>query len=703
MLNDNEDYESMFDRKYQTLLNENYQSLLGSPDDPDVWIKRVSIAVDYDEFGEESKLIETFAEVHPRCYLFWYYRRWIVEKIGSNPKAITYELKFTKKILLTKGLRNYLAWSHIQWCINEFNPQLWLDELQFCHRILKEDKYNVWAWDQICRVVVLLPKFRRRYLSSDKEITFAKKAICAQPGNEGPWIYLKILCADNKKRLYTSPDLECIYVDVLAEAAYRLKSTVELDPSYKVPYASVDNRGCIHALNLIVDLMVLGYQADRNTRLVEAVDFLFDKYCCSLCTCDRGPVLIQMLNSGISRKVHALMRSFDASRIRYCYMYKESTEFHKIDTVDKPFETVILDIPVCCVIPSQLQGRLNTNLDCFITSLCQEHKVFSDVLNSNSESHLGWRSQLYERLCDCYLQKWKGREIAEDDTLEDLNWALRQFVVNRIGTSDAASAELDYTMGIIKEDAYNRHAWSHRQWVFQTFRGGWVDEDGAEIEFCRKILNDDSCNSFAWDQRYFVVTRWIPIISSMEPGGDVVSEEVSKLKKMVEHHMNREIDYAINVIGSEPENQFPWSHIYGVRHVYPTSSFFAPKVLDAILSVLKGARDCVLGLDAHGGLMGSDKHVASLVNARGVMNALRYLSDIFSNRRGIAEIDPDDARETEDVLKVLCPKYFLKRYAWEIRIPDRTYAIMEHLRKGMAGHGLLWENAADGYGFRFIE
>ncbi|KAL3650633.1 hypothetical protein CASFOL_007036 [Castilleja foliolosa] len=700
MPNDNENYESMFDRNYQTLLNQNYQSLLGSPDDTDVWIKRVRIVFHSNEYEEELKLIEKFAEEHPRCYLFWYYRRWIVEEIGSNPKVITDELKFAKEILWTKGTRNYLAWSHVQWCINEFNPQLWLGELQFCHRILEKDKYNVWAWDQICRVVILLPNHWRSKLPSDEEIEFAKKAICAQPGNEGPWIYLKILCAEDKRRLYTSPDLECIYVNVLAEAAYRLKSRVDLDPSYKVPYASVDNRGCIHALNLIVDLMVLGYQADRNTRLVEAVDFLFDKYCCSLCTCDRGPVLIQMLNSGISRKVHALMRSFDASRIRYCYMYKESTEFHKIDTVDKPCETVIMDIPVCCVISSQSQARFNTNLDCFITSLCQEHKVFNEVFSSNSEFHLGWRNQLYERLCQYYLQRWKGREIAEDDTLEDLNWALRQFVVNSIGTSAAASAELDYTTGIIKKDAYNRHAWSHRQWVFQTFRGGWVDEDGAEIEFCRKILDEDSCNSFAWDQRYFVVTRWMPIIKS---NCDAVSEEVLRLKEMVEHHMNREIDYAINVIGSEPENQFPWSHIYGVRQAYPASSFFGPEVGDAILSVLKGARDCVLGLDAHGGLMGRDKHVASLVNARGVMNALNMLSDIFSNRRGITEIDPDNAVEYEDVLKVLCPKSFLKGYAWEIRIPDRTYAIMKHLRKGMAGHGLLWENAADGYGFRFIE
>ncbi|KAL3650609.1 hypothetical protein CASFOL_007012 [Castilleja foliolosa] len=697
-----------FMENYLTYLNENYQSLLGSPDDGEVWIKRGYI-VRFSLMGFEDELdpIENFAEEHPKCYQCWSYRKWIIQKIGSNPKAITNELKFAKEILWTKGTRNYLAWSHIQWNINEFSRKRWLNELQFCHEILEIDKYNVWAWDQICRAV-RLPHPGSREISRDKEITFVKKAIWAQPGNEGPWIYLKILYADDRKRLYTSPDLECIYVDVLAEAAYRLKSTMELDPSYKVPYASVDSRGCIHALNLIVDLMVLGYQADRNTRLVEAVDFLFDKYCCSLYSWERVPVLIQMMNSEISRKVHALMRSFDASRIRYCYMYNESTEIHKIDTVDKPCETIIMDIPVCCVISSQSQGRLNTILDCFITSLCQEHKVFNEVLSSNSELHLEWRNQLYERLCQHYLQKWKDREIAEDDTLEDLMWALRQFVVKNIGTSDAASTELDYTTGIIKEDAYNRHAWSHRQWVLQTFDEDWVDEDGAEIEFCRKILDEDSCNSFAWDQRYFVVTRWIPIIKSPCDGptepDDTVFEKVLKLKESVEHHMNREIYYAINMIGSEPENQFPWSHIYGVCQAYPVTSFFAPIVGDAILSVLKGARDCVLGVDTHGGKGIMDGRVESLVNARGVMNALNMLSDIFSNRGVLTSIDKDEEVKYRDVLKVLCPRSFLlNRYECDIRIPDRIYAIMRHLRKGIAGHGLLWENAADGYGFRFFD
>ncbi|KAL3629981.1 hypothetical protein CASFOL_026293 [Castilleja foliolosa] len=698
----------VFMKNYQTYLNENYQSLLGSPDDPEVWIKRGYIVrFSLIDFEVELDPIEKVAQEHPKCYQCWYYRRWIVKRIGS--KALANELKFTRELLWTKGIRNYLAWSHIQWNINKFGRRLWLDELQFCHQILKKDKYNVWVWDQICRAV-RLPHPGSREMPPGKEITFAKIAISAQPGNEGPWIYLKILYADDKKRLYTSPDLECIYVDVLAEAAFRLKSTVRLNPSYKVPYASVDNRGCIHALNLIVDLMVLGYQADRNKRLVEAVDFLYDKYCCSLSLCGRLPVFIQMMNSEISRKVHALMHSFDASRIRYCYMYKEFTEIPKIDTVDKPCEMIIMDIPVCCVISSQLQARLNTILDCFITSLCQEHKVFNEILNSNSELHLEWRNQLYERLCQHYLQKWKGREIAEDDTLEDLMWALRQFIVKKIGTRAAALAELDYTTGIIKEDAYNRHAWSHRQWVFQTFDEDWVDEDGAEIEFCRRILDEDSCNSYAWDQRYFVVTRWISIIKShcdcsMEPGCDAVSEEVVKFKELVEQHMNREIDYAINVIGSEPENQFPWSHIYGVYKVcyrYSATSFFVPKVGDAILSILQGARDCVLGLDAYGGegIMGSDGQFASFVNARGVMNALNMLSDIISNRRITTKIDMD---EYIDVLKVLCPRAFVKGYEWEIRIRDRTYAILEHLRKGMAGHGLLWENAADGYGFRFCE
>ncbi|KAL3628450.1 hypothetical protein CASFOL_027496 [Castilleja foliolosa] len=127
--------------------------------------------------------------------------------------------------------------------------------------------------------------------------------------------------------------------------------------------------------------------------------------------------------------------------------------------------TVTMDIPLHWVISAQSEGRLNTTLDCFIASLCQEHKDFNQVLSSNPVVYLGWRNQLYKRLSQSYLQKHNGHEIAEDDTLEDLKWDLRKFVVKNIGNTAAVSAELDYsTMGIINEDPYNRHAWwSHRQ------------------------------------------------------------------------------------------------------------------------------------------------------------------------------------------------------------------------------------------------
>ncbi|KAL3650296.1 hypothetical protein CASFOL_006699 [Castilleja foliolosa] len=692
------------------MLDENYQSLFDSPDDPSVWKKRRKLVDEHiDDLNEELGLVEEFAEEHPKNYLFWDYRRWIVKEMGS--KAITNELKFTKKFLCAKGTKNYQAWSHRQWILKHTPRCFWLNrvphelrcELQYCHEILDKDKFNVLAWGQICHTVRLLNPYidYMKNVLRDKETTYAKKAICAQPGNEGPWIYLKFLYADDKKRLYTNPDIECIYVDVLAEAAYRLKSKVELDPCYKVPYASVDSRGCVHALNLIVDLMALGYQADQNTKLVEAVDVLVDKSCRSIYSWRRVPNLIERMNSDISLKVHELICSFGDSRIRYCYMYNGSRDIRwSRHTVDEPCENVTVDIPLCCVISPQSQGRLNTILDCFIESLCEEHTVFNEVLSLNSESHLGWRNQLYERLSQSYLQKQKGNEIAEDDTLEDLKWDLRQFVVKNIGTSVAASAELDYTMGIINEDAYNRHAWSHRQWVLQTFNGDWVDKDGAEIEFCRKILDKDSYNGFAWDQRCFVVTRWVPIIEAsrsgrMEPG-DAVFKKIRKLEKSFEHERSREIGYAINVIGSEPENPFPWSHIYGVCCAYPSRALCEPKVRDPILSVLQGARDCVLGFDATlEGIMG-DK-VAFSVNARGVMNAFNMLLDIFVVCGMITEINEDEEEKYSDVLKVLCPDSFIGLPEYDISIVHRMTCIMRHLRKGLVGHGMLWENVADSF------
>ncbi|KAL3650608.1 hypothetical protein CASFOL_007011 [Castilleja foliolosa] len=685
--------------------NENYQSLLDSPDEPKVWKKRgflVHKNSDDDDLKEELGRIEIFAEQHPKNYLIWDYRRCIVEEIGY--KAIINELKFTEKILWAKGTKNYLAWSHRQSIIQNSSKRVWLDELQFCHKILDKDKFNVSAWDQICHTVNLLRPYMSNVLR-DNETTYAKKAICAQPGNEGPWIYLKFLYADDKTRLYTNPDLECIYVDVLAVAAYRLKSTMELDPSYKVPFAPVDNRGCIHALNLIVDLMALGYPADRNRKLVEAVNVLVDKSRPPLSSWRGVPYFFRQMNSEIALKVHSLMSSLDASRIRYCYMYNGSLDIRVgPDTVDNPWETESMNIPLHCVTSSQSPDRLNTILDCFIASFCQEHKVFNEVLSLNSESHLvvAWRNQLYKRLSQSYLQKQKGHE--DDDTLEDLKWDLRQFLVKNIGITAVASAELDYTKGIINEDAYNRHAWSHRQWVLQTFSEDWVDEDGAEIEFCGKILDKDSCNVFAWDQRCFVVTRWIPIIKATykfysghraEPGDDVFNE-IRKVEESYERLRSREIDYALNMIGSEPENPFPWSHIRGVCGAYPTNCHGERNIRDAILSVLQGERDCVVGLGAIGeGIMGN--RVASLVNARGMVNAVNMLLYIFIISRIISIIKEDEVEKYSDVLKVLCPDSFVYLPEYHINIIHRMNAIMRHLRMGLAGHGLLWENAADSH------
>ncbi|GFQ02167.1 protein farnesyltransferase/ geranylgeranyltransferase type-1 subunit alpha [Phtheirospermum japonicum] len=389
------------------------------------------------------------------------------------------------------------------------------------------------------------------------------------------------------------------------------------------------------------------------------------------------------------------MPLLDAFRILYCYMFNGSPYFHQTHTLDEPCEPVTMDNSSCCEISPQSRGRLNTILDCFITSLCrQEHEAFNEVLSSNSESHPGWRNQLYERLCQSYLLKRKGHVIAEDDTLEDLKWDLRQLVVKNIGTSAVVSAELDYTMGIIKEDAYNRHAWSHRQWVLQTLIGDWVDEDGTEIGFCRKILDKDSCNSYAWDQICFVLTRWVPIIKAaghgdepMEPG-DGVFEKALELELSLENLISMEIDYAIKVIGSEPENQFPWSHIYAVCSFYPTSCGSGPKVRDAILRVLQGARDCVLGLDAVSeGIMGvTGRRAASSMNARGIMNALNMLVDIYDYCGGMYDIKGDEEEKYRDVLKILCPNSFL--YGWEldIEIGHRVLAIVIHLKEGLAGH-----------------
>ena len=70
--------------------------------------------------------------------------------------------------------------------------------------------------------------------------------------------------------------------------------------------------------------------------------------------------------------------------------------------------------------------------------------------------------------------------------------------------ADAICSEvtIEATARCLAQDAKNYHAWSHRQWVLQTF-GCWENE----LKFAEELLEEDVRNNSAWNQRFFTVSQ----------------------------------------------------------------------------------------------------------------------------------------------------------------------------------------------------
>jgi len=93
---------------------------------------------------------------------------------------------------------------------------------------------------------------------------------------------------------------------------------------------------------------------------------------------------------------------------------------------------------------------------------------------------------------------------------------------------------------MLVDDNKNYHAWAHRQWVLEEFNL-W---DG-ELVFIDHMLASDLRNNSAWNQRFFVISKTVPDIHSL----DVIQTE---------------IDYAFKYIRKAPNNQSPWTYVKGL-------------------------------------------------------------------------------------------------------------------------------------------
>ncbi|KAI3470066.1 hypothetical protein Pfo_026729 [Paulownia fortunei] len=194
------------------------------------------------DLREELHFVEQITRDNSKNYQIWHHRRWVAEKLGTH--VASKELEFTREIF-SQDAKNYHAWSHRQWVLQALGG--WEDELAYCDELLEDDIFNNSAWNQRYFVITRSPLLGGLEVMRDSEVAYAIKAILTKPENESTWRYLRGLYKNDVKSLVNDPRVESVCLDVL-----------------------MDKRDCVHALNMVLDLLCHHYQPSNE--LKNAVD-----------------------------------------------------------------------------------------------------------------------------------------------------------------------------------------------------------------------------------------------------------------------------------------------------------------------------------------------------------------------------------------------------------------------------------------------
>ncbi|TVU08959.1 hypothetical protein EJB05_42387 [Eragrostis curvula] len=162
-------------------------------------------------------------------------------------------------------------------------------------------------------------------------------------------------------------------------------------------------------------------------------------------------------------------------------------------------------------------------------------------------------------------------EIAERNPKNYQIWHHKRWLAEKLGP-DIANNEHEFTTKILAIDAKNYHAWSHRQWVLQAL-GGWE----GELQYCNQLLQEDIFNNSAWNQRYLVITR-SPLLGGITAMRD------------------SEVDYTIEAILANPQNESPWRYLKGLYKGENNLLVADERISGVCLKVLKNDWRCVFAL-----------------------------------------------------------------------------------------------------------
>ncbi|GFP91010.1 protein farnesyltransferase/ geranylgeranyltransferase type-1 subunit alpha [Phtheirospermum japonicum] len=226
-------------------------------------------------------------------------------------------------------------------------------------------------------------------------------------------------------------------------------------------------------------------------------------------------------------------------------------------------------------------------------------------------------------------------ELGDDDVITNTKvpktWYERKCDVEMVGsTEEALFAELEFTAKLLHDDAWNKFAWSHRQWVLEKLDRGYADELG----FCEEIFRheNNTHNRLIWDQRCFAVQKC--------------------LAKGIKIIRSCEVTVAMGAILYHPEDENPWRYL---RLLYKNDMKALARHTHlqwALIRVFVEARDRANAVRADKVMYEHEKHAQLFdsVNKRGCLFAVDLVSDLLKHGH-----QPD--KEAEDAFDEVFQEY----------------------------------------------
>jgi len=213
-----------------------------------VWLYRASTLFALKKsIREELEWVNKVAIENEKNYQIWHHRQILIDSlypsIASDPAEIAElahsELNFMT-LMFDADSKNYHVWSYRQYLVRKLN--LFNDiELESVEELLRTDVRNNSAWSHRFFIVFSNPDYSTPNSKPteadpaipksilDREIEYAKAAICEAPQNQSPWNYLRGVLRKGSMKLSTQTCFAGDYAQIEEGEKEDVKSSYALD------------------------------------------------------------------------------------------------------------------------------------------------------------------------------------------------------------------------------------------------------------------------------------------------------------------------------------------------------------------------------------------------------------------------------------------------------------------------------------------